>query len=165
MGSRRVGLARIKSLINENTNLMSIQRHRYVDGTATVSLTNAESGRTVLVGSAAAGLAADTVFTLPAAADGLYFKFVYVGNAADAQDFMVSTGSDTNYFIGGVLQHDIGGEDGTAYHPDGNSESRVNILTPDCATYLEVWCDGTLWYLTGYVNSATNTGVVFSDQA
>jgi hypothetical protein len=102
---------------------------------------------------------------LPGAQDGLYFKFVYAGNAADAQDFMVSTGSDTNYFIGGVLQHDIGGEDGAAYHPDGNSESRVNILTPDCATYLEVWCDGTLWYLSGYVNSATDTGVVFSDQA
>ena len=165
MGTKRVGHARIQALINENNNLMNFRKSAFVDGTKTVTLTAAQSGRTVLVGAASAGLAADTIFTLPGAQDGLTFRFVYAGNAADAQDFMVSTGSDTNYFVGGVLQHDIGGEDGAVYHPDGNSESRCNILTPDAATDVEVWCDGTLWYISGWVNSATNTGVVFSDQA
>ena len=165
MGTKRVGWARIKSLINENTNQMSFSRSRYTKATATASLTASQSGTTILVGAAAAGLAADTILTLPSAEDGLHFRFVYAGLAADAQDFMISTGSDTNYFVGGVLQHDIGGEDGAVYHPDGNSESRCNILTPDAATDVEVWCDGTLWYISGWVNSATNTGVVFSDQA
>jgi len=164
MGTKRIGHARIRSLINENNNLMSIRKARYVDGTATATLTADQSGRVVLVGSAAAGLAADTIFTLPGAEDALYFKFVYAGNAADAQDFQINTGSDTNYFIGGVLQHDIGGEDGAIYHPDGNSESRCNVLTPDGGTDVQVWCDGTLWYISGFVNSATDAGVSFADQ-
>jgi hypothetical protein len=164
MGTKRVGHARIKALINENNNLMNFRKSAYVDGTATSTLTAAQSGRTVLVGAAAAGLGADTIFTLPGVQDGLSFRFVYVGNAADAEDFQINTGSDTNYFIGGVLQHDIGGEDGAIYHPDGNSNSRCNILTPDGGTDLEVWCDGTLWYISGFVNSATDTGVTFADQ-
>ena len=165
MGSKRVGHARIRALINENSNQMSIQKLRYIAGTATKSLTAAESGRVVLVGGAAAGLAADTIFTLPSAADGLYFKFVYVGNAADAQDFQVNTGSDSNYFLGGLIQHDIGATaDNTAYHPNGSSNSRCNILTPDCGTTVEVWCDGTNWFINGYVSSTTNTGVTFADQ-
>jgi len=164
MGTKRVGWARIKSLINENDNLMSIRKSRYTKATETASLTAAQSGTTILVGAAAAGLAADTILTLPSAADGLNFRFVYAGNAADAQDFQINTGSDTNYFIGGVLQHDIGGEDGAIYHPDGDSQSRCNILTPDGGTDLEVWCDGTLWYISGFVNSATDTGVSFADQ-
>ena len=164
MGTKRVGWARIKSLINENDNLMSIRKSRYTKATETASLTASQSGTTILVGAAAAGLAADTILTLPSAADGLNFRFVYAGNAADAQDFQINTGSDTNYFIGGVLQHDIGGEDGAIYHPDGDSQSRCNILTPDGGTDLEVWCDGTLWYISGFVNSATDTGVSFADQ-
>ena len=164
MGTKRIGWARIRSLINENTNQMSISRSRYTKATATASLTVSQSGTTILVGAAAAGLAADSIFTLPSAEDGLHFRFVYAGNAADVQDFQINTGSDTNYFIGGVLQHDIGGEDGAIYHPDGGSNSRCNILTPDGATDVEVWCDGTLWYISGWVNSATNTGVVFADQ-
>ena len=165
MGTKRIGWARIRSLINENNNQINIRKPRYVSGTETATLTLDQSGQTILVGAAAAGLAADTVFTLPDAAEALYFRFVYVGNAADAQDFMVSTGADANYFIGGVFQHDIGGEDGAVYHPDGNSNSTCNILTPDAGTEIEVWCDGTLWYISGWVNSATNTGVVFDDQS
>ena len=164
MGTKRVGHARITALINKNNNMMSMQRLRYVDGTATRTLTTEESGRTVLVGAAAAGLAGDAIFTLPGAADGLYFKFVYAGNAADAQDFQINTGSDTNFLIGGVLQHDIGGDDGVAYHPNGSSNSRCNILTPDCGTVIEVWCDGTNWFLSGYANTATDTGITFADQ-
>ena len=165
MGTKRVGWARIKSLINENDNLMSIRKSRYTKATETASLTAAQSGTTILIGAAAAGLAADTILTLPSAANGLVFRFVYAGNAADAQDFQINTGSDTNYFLGGVIQHDIGASgDNTAYHPDGNSNSRCNILTPDAGTDLEVWCDGTLWYISGYVSSTTNTGVTFADQ-
>tara|TARA_R110000824_G_scaffold259782_1_gene448467 strand:+ start:33 stop:533 length:501 start_codon:yes stop_codon:yes gene_type:complete len=166
MGTKRIGHARIRALINENNNQMSIQRLRYVDGTATRTLTTTDSGRAVLVGSAAAGLAADTIFTLPGAGDGLYFKFVYVGGAADAQDFQISTGSDTNFLIGGAVQHDPdnGGDDTVVYHPNLSSNSRVNFLTPDSGTVVEVWCDGTNWYFAGTLISATDAGVTFADQ-
>ena len=94
----------------------------------------------------------------------MYFRLEYVGGAADAHDLLISTGSDTNFFIGGLLQHDIGGEDGAAYHPNLSSNSKVTILTPDAGTYVELFCDGTNWFINGYVNSATDTGVVFADQ-
>ena len=164
MGSRRVGWARIRSLINENTNEMHFQRGAFVKGTATVSLTAAQSGQTIIVGPLAAGLAADAVFTLPTAADGLWYRFTYVGGAADAQDIRLDTGSDTNFYIGGVQQHDIGGDDGVAYHPNLSSNSIVNLLTPDAGTWVEVQCDGTNWFINGWLNSATDTGVTWADQ-
>jgi hypothetical protein len=164
MGTKRVGWARIKSLINENTNEMHFRRGAFDKGTATVSLTTKQSGKTIIVGPLAAGLAADTVFTLPTAAAGLHYRFVYVGGAADAQDFQINTGSDTNFFIGGVHQHDIGGEDGAAYHPNLSSNSKVNFLTPDAGTWAEVYCDGTNWFLSAFLSSATNTAVTWADQ-
>lgn len=166
MGTKRVGHARIQALINENNNLMNFRKSAYIDGTATMSLTVSQSGRTVLVGAAAAGLAADTIFTLPSAANGLYYKFVYAGNAADAQDFQINTGANANFLIGGVVQHDPdnAGDDSVVYHPNGSSNSRANFLTPDSGTVVEVWCDGTNWYLAGTLISATDTGVTFANQ-
>tara|TARA_R110001583_G_scaffold8506_4_gene40599 strand:+ start:3958 stop:4473 length:516 start_codon:yes stop_codon:yes gene_type:complete len=146
-----------------NTTIKDAAYTGFVKGTATVALTAAQSGRTIIVGPLAAGLAADSIFTLPTAADGLQYRFVYVGGAADAQDFQINTGSDTNFFIGGVIQHDIGGEDGAAYHPNLSSNSRINVLTPDAGTWVEVYCDGTNWFLAGWISSATNTGVTFAD--
>ena len=142
-----------------NTTIKDAAYTGFVKGTATVALTAAQSGRTIIVGPLAAGLAADSIFTLPTAADGLQYRFVYVGGAADAQDFQINTGSDTNFFIGGVIQHDIG----AAYHPNLSSNSRINVLTPDAGTWVEVYCDGTNWFLAGWISSATNTGVTFAD--
>lgn len=134
--------------------------------TATTSLSADQSGALMLVGPAADGLGSNATFTLPAAAANLYFEFVYAGNAADAQDFIINTGSDTNFFIGGLVQHDPddGGDDTVVYHPDGNSNSKVTIKTPDSGTRVVVVCNGTQWSITGTVISATDTGVVFADQ-
>lgn len=146
----------------ESTQIRSKVDH--VKVTATCSLPAKDSGKVHLVGPLVAGLAADTIITLPSAEPGLMFRFVYVGGAADAQDFQISTGSDTNFYIGGLFQHDIGGEDGAVYHPDLGSNSRANFLTPDGGTWVEVYCDGTNWFINGWLNSATNTGITFADQ-
>ena len=138
----------------------------FTKGTATVSLTTAQSGQNIIVGPLAAGLAADSIFSLPAASNGLYFRFTYVGGAADAHDFQLNTGSDTNFFIGGVVQQDPdnGGDDTVVYHPDLNSNSRINFLTPDSGTWAECFCDGTNWFVNACLISATDTGVTFADQ-
>ena len=138
----------------------------FTKGTATADVTAAQSGRTIIVGPLAAGLAADTILTLPTAANGLFYRFVYVGGAADAQDLQINTGSDTNFFIGGIAQSDPdnAGDDLVVYHPDLNSNSRVNLLTPYSGTWAEVYCDGTNWFLAGHLVSATDTGVTFADQ-
>jgi len=170
----KLGLNRLEALLEQvdrelnlaNTTIKDAAYTGFTKGTATASLTAAQSGRTVIVGPLAAGLAADSIFTLPTAADGLFYRFVYVGGAADAQDFQVNTGSDTNFFIGGVAQSDPdnGGDDMALVYSDNNSNSRVNLLTPQSGTRVECYCDGTNWFLTGHLVSATDTGVTFADQ-
>jgi hypothetical protein len=110
-------------------------------------------------------LSADTTFNMPAEADGMYYRFVYTGGAADAHDWIIQTGDDLKYFIGGVVQHDPdnGGDDTVVYYPDGDSNSRITVYTPESGTILEMWCDGTNWRITGTVISATDTGVAFAD--
>ena len=137
----------------------------FVKVTATSTVLAKDSGIPHIVGPLAAGLAADTIITLPEAANGLYYTFTYVGGAADVQDFQINTGADANFFIGGTIQHDIGAtNDNVATHPNLSSNSRINILTPDAGTYFTCFCDGTNWFYSGYVNSTTNAAVTFADQ-
>jgi hypothetical protein len=133
--------------------------------TASCSLNVSQSGSLLLVGPAAAGLGADTVVTLPTAAAGLQFDFLYVGGAADAQDLQINTGSDTNFFIGGLNFLDI--SDDTENEPvpvygDNSSNSKVNIITPGAGTRVECVCDGTNWFLSGVSISASTP--TFADQ-
>jgi len=126
---------------------------------ATYTVLAANSGKTHIV----PNLTADCVFTLPTPAAGLHYRFIYGGGAADAQDWTLNTGSDTNYFIGGLAGHDT-----TAVilyvFSDGNSNSKVKIDTPNIGTAVELYCDGTNWYISGTVHSSTDTHSVFSDQ-
>lgn len=142
-------------------------RASFLKGTATVALTAAQSGRTIIVGPLAGGLAADSIFTLPAAADGLSFRFTYVGGATDAHDFQLNTGSDTNFFIGGAMQLDPTDDtenEPVVYYSNNSSNSRVNFLTPAAGTSAEVHCDGTNWFINAQLISSTTTGVSFADQ-
>ena len=111
---------------------------------------------------------ADSTYTMPAEVAGMYYKFVYAGGAADAQDWIIDTGNDTNYFVGGISQIDVTGVGTnvvTQYYSDGNSNSKIGVLTPEAGTVLEMWCiDGTTWYVSGTVYSDTDTGVTFADQ-
>jgi len=112
------------------------------------------------------GQTADITLDLPAEADGLNYRFVYVGGAADAQDWLIDTENNTNFFYGGIVQHDPddAGDDTEVYYSDGDSNSIIGVLTPECGTEISIWCDGTNWYLTGTVISATDAGVTFADQ-
>ena len=146
----------------------STGRGKAIAGTATVGLVAGQNGRTIIVGPAAAGLGGDAIFTLPAAAAGLFFRFTYVGGAADAEAFQLRTGSDTNFFIGGVAHFDTDSDD-TDGIPDvvysnNSSNSRANFLTPQSGTWAEVYCDGTNWFINGQCVSATNAAVTFANE-
>ena len=176
MGNRRMGLARMEALLEAvdreldltNSTLKDAALIGFTKGTATGGITAAMSGRTIIVGPLAAGLAADSIFSLPTAADGLNYRFVYVGGAADAHDFQINTGSDTNFYIGGLSHYDTDTDDTDglpdAVFSNNSSNSRVNVLTPGPGTYVEVYCDGTNWFVSGVAISATNTAVTFADQ-
>ena len=111
-------------------------------------------------------LTADCTISLPTVVDGLRYTFVYGGVAADAQDWIIDTGSDTNYFLGGLVHLDTdagsAGDEVVPIAGDGNSNSKLTVLTPDVGTRIDLFCDGTNWYLSGYVASATVPS--FADQ-
>lgn len=111
-------------------------------------------------------LTGDLVISLPTAAADLDFEFIYAGVAADVQDWQIDTGSDTNFFLGGVVHLDTdagsAGDEVVPIASDGNSNSKLNVLVPHVGTRVRVICDGTNWYLSGQVVGAT--APTFADQ-
>lgn len=108
-------------------------------------------------------LTSNCTISLPTPKAGYWFEFVYSGDAADAQNFIIDTTSDTYYFKGGLTFLD---QDGDAIAPidgDGNSNSKLTIVTPEPGTRIRVECaNGTNWFLSGHVLSATVPS--FADQ-
>ena len=117
-------------------------------------------------------LTADSTISLPAEAEDLHYKFVYVGGAADAQDWLITSGDDDKYFIGGVVtvdpgQTNAGSPVAANIYSDGDSNSKLTIETPEAGTVIELWCQlgaATNWYVSGTVISDTDTGAAFADQ-
>jgi len=109
---------------------------------------------------------ASCTLALPTAAAGLEYPFYYKGIAADAQNWVINTGSDTNFFLGGLVHLDTdagaAGDEVVPIAGDGNSNSKLTVVTPDVGTWVKVVCDGTNWILSGYVVSATVPS--FADQ-
>jgi hypothetical protein len=133
---------------------------------APVALANAN---TTLTAAANAGrvnftpdVTADRTYTLPAPTAGLYFQFVYSGLAADGHDFIIDTGSDTNYFIGNVAFNDTDDGAASVVFPDGNSNSKLQVNLPASAVINVLAKDSTNWYVWGSVTGAT--APAFADQ-
>lgn len=109
-------------------------------------------------------LTATCTISLPDAKEGLTFRFMYGGASADAQNFVLDTGSNTNYFIGGVIHANTTTDAAVAsVMSDGNSNSVLTAEVPAGGTLVEIICDGTNWYVTGTICAATVP--TFTDQA
>jgi hypothetical protein len=104
----------------------------------------------------------DNTYTLPAPVAGQSFTFVYAGGAADATDFIINTGSDTNYFIGGVTFHDTDDGACSVVFSDGNSNSKLQVNVPAAANITVIAKDGTNWQIFGTAVGAT--APAFADQ-
>jgi len=129
---------------------------------ATYTVLAANSGKTHVV----PDLSQDIAIALPAAAAGLEYRFLYSGVAADTSDWEIDTGSDTNFFLGGLFHLDTDAGPPTTFAvvaPDGDSNSVATVLTPEEGTIIDMVCDGTNWILSGHVASATVPD--FADQA
>jgi len=131
-----------------------------VTDAATYTVLAANSGKIHII----PDLTADCVLTLPTAAAGLFYEFWTGGVAIDSQDWQFDTGSDTNFYLGGLMQITSGTVASTLQAPDGNSNSKMNILTPEPGTLIKMYCDGTNWYLNGTVLSNTADAVTWADQ-
>jgi len=124
------------------------------DGT-TYSLLKKNSGKVHLI----PNLTADMTITLPAAENGLAFELWYTGTAADAQDWIVNTAATTEIFYGGLVHLDTdagaAGDEIVVVDADQVDDDTMTILTPEAGTRVALVSDGSKWYVTGYVASAT----------
>ena len=111
----------------------------------------------------AATTAANCAILFPAEASGLYYKFVYVGGAAEGQNYTFGTEAAANFFIGGIVHLDLNSTAGLQddIYSDGNSNSLLTVTTPAAGTQLEFLCNGTSWYVWGTVMS--DSAPAFSD--
>lgn len=102
---------------------------------------------------------ASVTITLPAVASGLEYEFTYGGVAADAQNWVIETGAAANFYNGGLvhLDTDAGAsvDEIVPIAGNGTSNHTLTIVTPDVGTRVKMVCDGTNWFLSGYVVSAT----------
>lgn len=134
----------------------------FVQDAAAITISKDNSGKIHVM----PDLTADCTITLPSEEEGLYYEFWYGGTAADAQDWTINTSGNSNYYVGGLVQHDSdnAGDDTAVVDSDGNSNSSLGVLTPVAGTQIMVICDGVKWYVNGTVVSATDTGITFADQ-
>ena len=128
---------------------------RTVADAATYTFKREHSGRVHFI----PDLTADCTFTLPAAEDGLYYELVYTGTAADAQDWIINTAATTSLFYGGLIHADTdagsAGDEIVVVDADQVDDDTMTILTPEAGTRVVIVSDGTHWYISGIVASAT----------
>ena len=101
------------------------------------------SGRTLVV----PALAANRTITLPAPVAGAHFKFIYGGAAEEAENLIIITPGNANFFIGGIIHLDSNADNVSVYS-DGSSNSsltltdfglfEINILAKDSTNYY-IW--------------------------
>jgi len=151
MGTKRVGWARIRSLINENTN----QLHRLVTGfksvTADTTLTAADSGKTILMGQNGVDI------TLPTATAGMTFTIIQVEDYSTAVCTVVAAAG--NFYTGQVA----GPSAAAANNGDGSDDVTATFGSATVAgDQITLVSDGTLWYVTGTALAGGSNGIAFS---
>ena len=115
------------------------------------------SGRVIAV----PAVTANRTITLPSPTAGATFKFIYGGAAEETENLIIDTGSDTNFFIGGV-QHLDTNADNVSVYSDGDSNSVLTLIDFGIMEINITAKDSTNWYVWGNVVSAT--APTFGDQ-
>ena len=123
--------------------------------TTAQTLLKKESGRIIAI----SNMVADVTLTLPAPEDGLTYRFVYKGTAADAQNFIINTDSSLNPMSGGVVHLDTdagaAGDEVVPVFANGATHDILTVTTPAAGTDITIFAVDTTWYITGTVVSAT----------
>ena len=107
------------------------------------------SGRTLVV----PALGGNRTITLPAPVAGQSYKLIYGGAAEEAENLIILTPGNSNFFLGGIVHADSNADNVSVYS-DGNSNSsltltdfgvfEINILAKDTTNY----------YIWGYAEGA-----------
>jgi hypothetical protein len=110
------------------------------------TLTNAtHSGRLLVV----PAITANRTITLPAPVAGSHFKFIYGGAAEEAENLIIITPGNSNYFIGGIVHADSNADNVSVYS-DGNSNSSLTLTDFGCFEINILAKDSTNYFIWGY---------------
>tara|TARA_R110000824_G_C14854774_1_gene640512 strand:- start:117 stop:620 length:504 start_codon:yes stop_codon:yes gene_type:complete len=120
MGTKRVGWARIKSLINENQNQLKVLKPEIIAVSGTRTLTAAESGATI-----AWTLGSTHHITLPSATVGLRYNFV-IQKGANAAHTIISQAADKIHGSAIVGEHDTLGGCNSQFIADTSGVDKVH---------------------------------------
>ena len=113
MGTKRVGMARVKSLINENNNQLVMRRTQTKSVSADATLTVADMGKLIVVDGSSAG---NITITLPAAPPvGAELKVILGKNNNAATQVLLESNHSGNKFEGFAVQL-LASSNATAYH-------------------------------------------------
>ena len=107
------------------------------------------SGRTLVV----PALSSNRTITLPAPIAGSYFKLIYGGAAEEAENLIIVTPGNTNFFIGGIVHLDSNADNLSVYS-DGNSNSQLTLTDFGLFEINILAKDSTNYYIWGYQEGA-----------
>ena len=99
--------------------------------------------------------------TLPSPSAGVWFRLIYGGAAEEAENLIIDTGSDTNFFIGGIV-HIQSDADSASVYSDGNSNSQLTLTDFGIFEINILAKDSTNWIIWGYQEGAD--APAFADQ-
>jgi hypothetical protein len=154
MGTKRVGWARIKSLINESTNGMRFQNQNVETVTADKTLVADDSGKTFLINQNGIDV------TLPTPTAGMNFKFIMAQDYATAVCTVTAAGS--GYFMAGNVTPVVDGTGTGTQHANGSSHEVATFAAASLAgDWLSCVSNGTLWFVQGACSGAA--AIAFSD--
>ena len=117
---------------------------------AAISLTAAAHGGRISVVPA---LGQNCTLTLPSPSAGVYFKIIYGGAAEETENLIIDTGSDTNFYIGGIVHLDSNADNLSVYS-DGNSNSQLTLTDFGLFEINILAKDSTNYYIWGYQEGA-----------
>ena len=107
------------------------------------------SGRTLVV----PALTSNRTITLPAPIAGSYFKLIYGGAAEEAENLIIVTPGNTNFFLGGIVHLDSNADNLSVYS-DGNSNSKLTLTDFGLFEINILAKDSTNYYIWGYQEGA-----------
>ena len=165
MGTKRVGMARVKSLINENVNQLKLNKQEQIalvyNDTSNHTISADQSGAVLFW---THGGAHD--ITLPAATAGMHFKFVLAVGSAHANRIAAASGDG---FYGKVTVTKSAGTDKNATQTvvKGSAKDFISLHTStttlggNAGDVIELWCyeDG-YWNVDARLSCTGNPGSI-----
>ena len=106
-------------------------------------------------------ITSNRTLTLPSPTAGGWVRIVYGGAAEEAENLIIDTGSDTNYYIGGLV-HIQSDADSASVYSDGNSNSKLTLTDFGIFEINILAKDSTNWVIWGYQEGAD--APAFADQ-